>query len=297
MQIRSNMRTGSSVQRSRWRSCLPGLALQLAALLVTGWQSEAGIVVNLGKLELELGPDARATRELQVANTSAKAAEISVFASDWTQDASGAVDAVDASKGPKAPESATGWIAVNPQRFLLQKGEKKIVTIAIATPKGAMALKEFRSMIFTETSDVTKSEPGGAGRELQVRVIGRIGTKVFIRNPQGEAKVACEVTKMSEGTRDGKRGLLIEAKNEGNVHVKSENSTVALRAPGGETVVTLPLAAFSILPGKSRILFCELPKAGESKLQAGRKYSALAVIDYGGSDLVAGEYELAFQEE
>ena len=73
--------------------------------------------------------------------------------------------------------------------------------------------------------------------------------------------------------------------------MKSENSTVTLRAPGGETVATIPIAAFSILPGKSRILFCELPKAGESNLKAGRKYSALAVIDYGGADLVAGEYE------
>lgn len=268
--------------------------MPLAALVAAGGLGEAGIVVNLGKLELELGPDARAMRELQIANSGDKPAEVSVFASDWTQDENGAVDAVDPSKCAKAADSATGWIAVNPQRFILQKGEKKIVSIAIATPKGAMAIKEYRSMIFTETSDVQKSAASGNGRELEVRVIGRIGTKVFIRNPQGTAKVACEVTKMSEGTRDGKRGLLVEAKNGGNVYVKSENSTIALRGSGGETVATLPIAAFSILPGQTRILFCELPLAGESKIQAGRKYNALAVIDYGGSDLVAGEYELVF---
>lgn len=273
---------------------LPCFAVTLALLLAPAWPGEAGIVVNLGKLELELGPDSRATRELQISNTNDKPAEVSVFVSDWTQSETGAVDAVEPGGGPRPPESATGWVGVNPQRFILQKGERKVVTVSIATPKVPMALKEYRTMIFTETSDVKKTDAGSPGRELQVRVIGRIGTKVFIRNPHGEAKLACEVTKISEGTKDGKRGLRIEAKNEGNVYVKSENSSVAVRTAAGETITTLPLAAFSILPGQSRSLFCELPAAGESKLQEGRKYSALAVIDYGASDLVAGEFEFAF---
>jgi P pilus assembly chaperone PapD len=281
-------------QRLSWTTRSLRLALSLGTFVVTGGVSDAGIVVNLGKLELQLGPDARATRELQIANTSDKPTEVSVFASDWTQDESGAVDAVEPGKGSKAPESATAWIAVNPQRFVLQKGEKKVVTIAIATPKAAMDLKEYRSMIFTETADVQKSKVNGSDRELQVRVIGRIGTKIFIRNPRGEAKIACEVTKMCEGTKDGKRGLMIEAKNDGNVYVKSENSTMAVRGPGGETVTTVPIPAFSILPGSTRLLFCELPREAEHKLQPGHRYSALAVIDYGGSDLVAGEYEFTF---
>jgi P pilus assembly chaperone PapD len=295
MGYQSKRRSERSASRSYWLSQCRRLALPLVTLLcLARGQSEAGIVVNLGKLELELGPDVRATRELQIANTSDKPTEVSVFASDWTQDENGAVDAIDPGQNSRPSDSATAWIAVNPQRFILQKGERKTVSIAIATPKAAMGLKEYRSMIFTETTDVQKSQAGGPDRELQVRVIGRIGTKVFIRNPRGEKKVACEVTKVCEGSKDGKRGLLVEAKNEGNVYVKSENSTIALRAPGGETVATVPIPAFSILPGGTRLLFCELPKEGECRLQAGRKYSALAVIDYGGSDLVAGEYEFTF---
>jgi hypothetical protein len=241
---------------------------------------------------LDAGADFRTTRQLEIANNNDKPAEVSVFASDWTQDKTGAVDATDT----RSPDSATSWVSLNPQRFTLQKGERKIVTIAIATPKTAaeMPLKEYRTMIFTETSDTRKSEASTPGRDLQVRVIGRIGTKIFLRNPPVATKLDCEVTKMEETTHDGKRGLLIESQNSGNVHVQCDSSTIAFRNAAGATVATLPLPAFSILPGQSRSVFFELPETGKSKLEKGAKYNALAVLDYGGSDLVAGELELTY---
>src|SRR5439155_5592595 len=126
--------------------------------------AHGGIIVNLGTLDIELGPDGRTTRELEIANTEEKPAEVSVFAADWKQDENGAVEAVDPST-EKSPDSATGWIGVNPQRFVLKKGEKKIVTVSLATPKDAalMPLKEYRSMVFAETSD-TKAQSAAPGR-------------------------------------------------------------------------------------------------------------------------------------
>ncbi len=272
--------------------------LRLCALATLSFsflsQAGAGIVVNIGKVVLDAGPDFRSTRQLEIANTNDKPAEVNVFASDWTQDKNGAVDAVTPEQ--KAPDSATAWVSVNPQRFTLAKGERKIVTIAIATPKSAaeMPLKEYRTMVFTETSDLRKSEASTPGRDLQVRVIGRIGTKIFLRNPPLPTKLDCEVTKMEETTRDQKRGVLIEVRNAGNVHIQCDSSTIAFRNAAGATVATLPLPAFSILPGHTRSLFFELPEAGKSKLEKGVKYNLLAVIDYGGTDLVAGELELTF---
>jgi P pilus assembly chaperone PapD len=269
---------------------LPALALFASVSLPA---VHAGVIVNLGKLVIELGPDGRTTRELEIASTNDKPTEVSVFPSDWKQDETGAVEAVSATK-ETVPDSATGWIGVNPQRFVLKKDEKKIITVSIATPKGAMPLKEYRSMVFTETSDTRPAQPSGSGRELQVRVIGRIGTKIFIRNPQGLAKVDCEVTKIEEATQDGKRGLTIQTSNHGNVHVQSDASNLAFRNAAGVTVETLPIPPFSILPGHTRRVFFEFPELGKSKLEKGTKYNALAVIDYGGSDLVAGELELTY---
>src|SRR3954462_5893697 len=139
----------------------------------------AGIVVNIGKIVLDAGSDFRTTRQLEIANTNDKPAEVNVFASDWTQDQTGAVDAVAPEQ--KTPGPATAWVSVNPQRFTLAKGERKIVTVAIATPKSAaeMPLKEYRTMVFTETSDMRKADASAPGRELQVRVVSRIGTKIF----------------------------------------------------------------------------------------------------------------------
>jgi P pilus assembly chaperone PapD len=257
--------------------------------------ASAGIIVNLGKVVVDLGPDGRTTRQLEIANTNDKPADISVFPSDWAQDEKGAVDAIDA-WATASPDSAAAWIGVNPQRFTLAKGEKKLVTISIATPKGAgeMPLKEYRAMVFTETTDTNKSQTSAPGRELQVRVIGRIGTKLFIRNPRVAAKADCEVTKMEQVDVDGKRAVSIRAVNNGNVHVQSDNATITFRDAAGAAVETMPLPPFSILPGKSRVVTFTLPEAGKSKLQPGKRYNALAVIDYGGSDLVAGEIELTY---
>ncbi len=266
------------------------LAAFAGAVLST---AQAGIVVNLGKVMIDLGPDSRATRELEIANSDDKAEEISVFVADWRQDENGAVEAVAPDKD-KAPDSATGWIGVNPQRFALQKGEKKIVTVSLATPKGPMALKEYRSMVFAETTDERPAEAAAPGRELRVRVVSRIGTKVFVSNPQATAKLGCAVTKVAETTRDGKRGLEIQTANSGNVHIQSDNSNLVFRDEAGAPVASFPVPSFSILPGQKRTVFFELPEHGKSKLEKGKKYNALAVLDYGGSDLVAGELEFTY---
>jgi P pilus assembly chaperone PapD len=263
----------------------------VAAVLPRG--ADAGIIVNLGKLEFELGPNGRTTRQLEVANTDNKSTEVTVFVSDWAQDENGAVEAIDPSKA-KAADSASAWIGVDPQRFVLQQGEKKIVTVSIAAPKGPLPLKEYRSMVFTETADTRPAQTAAPGRELQVRVINRIGTKIFLRNPQGEAKLDCEVTKVAEATRDAKRGLEIQVANRGDLHLESDNSKVSFRNAAGVTVETQPVSPFSILPGKTRTAFFALPEPGKSKLEKGKKYNALAVIDYGGNDLVAGELELTY---
>ncbi len=257
--------------------------------------AKAGIIVNLGTLDIELGPDGRTARELEVANAGDHPSDISVFVADWTQDENGAVDVVDPSKA-KAPDSATGWITVSPQRFVLQKGERKKVIVSLATPKdaAAMALKEFRSMVFSETAETRPAEAPAPGRELHIRVIDRIGTKVFVRNPQGSVKLDCAVTKVDDTVREGKRGLEISTANLGNVHIQSDASKIAFRNEAGVTVENQSIPPFSILPGHQRTVFVELPEPTKSKLGKGKKYNALAVIDYGGSDLVAGELEFTY---
>jgi hypothetical protein len=255
--------------------------------------AHAGIVVNLGKVVIDLGPDGHAKREIEVANPDNRTADVTVFASDWKQDENGAVEAIDPSTN-KTPDSATGWIGVNPQRFLLKKGEKKIVTVSLATSKEPMGLKEYHSMVFAETTDERPAETTAPGRELRIRTISRIGTKIFVNNPAAAVKLDCAVTKVAEGTRDGKRGLEIQTANSGNVHIQSDNSKVVFRDQAGKSVASLPLPSFSVLPGQKRTVFFDLPEQGKSKLEKGKKYNALAVLDYGGSDLVAGELEFTY---
>ncbi len=280
------MRSFSCFTLSRY--CM--LATLIGALLPV---AHAGIVVNLGKVIFDLGPDGRATREIEIANKNGKTTEVSVFAADWKQDENGAVEAIDPSI-TKAPESATGWIGVNPQRFVLRNGEKAIVTVSLATPKQPMGLKEYRSMIFTETTEQRPAETSAPGRELRIQTISRIGTKIFVNNPTAAAKLDCAVTRVAEATRDGKRGLEIQTANNGNVHIQSDNSNVVFRDETGASLVAFPVPPFSILPGQKRTIFFELPEQGKSRLEKGKKYNALAVLDYGGSDLVAGELEFTY---
>lgn len=255
--------------------------------------AHAGIVVNLGKVVIDLGQNGHAKRELEVANTDNRTADVTIFAADWNQDVNGAVEAIDPSTN-KAPDSATGWIAVNPQRFVLKKGERKIVSVSLDTPKEPMGLKEYRSMVFAETTDERPAETTAPGRELRIRTISRIGTKIFVNNPAEAVKLDCAVTKVAEATRDGKRGLEIQTANNGNVHIQSDNSNVVFRDEVGKSVASLPMPSFSVLPGQKRTVFFELPEEGKSKLEKGKKYNALAVLDYGGSDLVAGELEFTY---
>ncbi len=81
--------------------------LVILTLILSFWLGHlqmvhAGLIVNLEKLVVELGPDGRTTRQLEIANTSDQPADINVFAADWVQDENGAVDAVDPTAGKGA---------------------------------------------------------------------------------------------------------------------------------------------------------------------------------------------------
>jgi hypothetical protein len=78
--------------------------------------------------------------------------------------------------------------------------------------------------------------------------------------------------------------LAVMFRNSGTAHLKPKG-VVELRAEDNRVVGKINVGEFPVAPGAKRLLKLVLPK-----LNPGR-YVALALLDYGGAEIAAGQYE------
>lgn len=259
------------------------LSLTVAAALLPSFAS-ADLVINQTEIIVPLSPGGQATRVIQLSNSGKNPQSVSVFASDWQQSETGAVDAIDPGKQPR---SATQWIGVNPPRFVLPPGKTQEISVNFAIPASSKLEEgDYTTMVFSQTEDVVTRKDPGSGREVNLRVIGRIGTKIFIRQPNVVLKPSAEINGMQLETENGKTAVKITLSNTGKSFFRSEKSFVQIQDAKGEVLSKEPVPAFSCLPDNTRILTLPLP------LKSGKRYTLLAMVDYGAPEILAGELEV-----
>ena len=211
--------------------------------------------------------------QIEVYGSKEREIRVKTYFLDWDFDRNGTVQFHPVPNQVK--RSATPWLKIEPEDFILPAGAKKLVKISGLIPEGTIP-GDYWSMFFVEflpysvlqTSGVRMS--GRVGGSITITVPGPITRKgridsFFIKKNRasGEPGISAQITFTNEGE------MILEPT--GRIEVKDfQNKRVGM--------VTIP--QFKVLPNSTRAI--ELQH--ELMLKPG-DYIAIAVLDYGGAKL------------
>jgi P pilus assembly chaperone PapD len=232
-----------------------------------------GVEAQLTVDELELHmptSGSPAVRTVRVRNDAAERVQAVVSIEDWDRDDTGANRFVAA--GSNAHSCATG-LEVFPASLALEPGESANLRVSLAG--SAIATPNCWSVVFLEN----RATQTAGNRQLSYNV--RTGIKVY-----GEAAGAVRDGVIEEMALDSTVSgqLAVAFRNAGDVQLVVKGA-IEVRRADNSLVHRADVDPFPVLPTQRRRLTSVVPD-----LPVGR-YVVLALLDFGGSELVAGQME------
>jgi P pilus assembly chaperone PapD len=167
-------------------------------------------------------------------------------------------------------------LAVSPLSVRIEPHSSRVVRLAVQT--GAALTRECWDIVFVEEVPQRASSKGNS-----LQYIFRTGVKVYVA-PPGLARDAA-VEDMAVVDTAAKRQIAITFHNSGAMHLVAKGR-LEFRRPDNSLATQVPITEFPTLPGSVRKVLVDVP----SSLATG-DYVVLALIDFGGAELVAGQID------
>lgn len=258
------------------RGAIRALACCVVAALLP---SAASAQVTVDQLELYLSASptagALAPRVFTVSNPGPTPTQVTIRAEDWYRGEDG--ENRYATLG-SLPTTCGSHVQVFPAVLQLPANSSQQVRVSVDS--AGPTRTGCYTILFIETPKPPRATQTGAALQYSLRY----GLKVHVE-PDGP--VAGEVTDVAlqpaaDGT--GRPEMLIGYVNTGARQTIARGS-VQVRRPDNSVALVIPIPDFPVLPGARRRLRLPLPE-----MPAG-KYVLLALIDYGGDQIAAGQVE------
>ncbi|MDA3835821.1 MAG: hypothetical protein PF495_20815, partial [Spirochaetales bacterium] len=250
-------------------------------------ESFAGFKVVPTQFFLGVAREKSETRVIKVHNTGDTPLSLEIYMRDFIREINGKEKEV---MSGTVEGSCAKWIRLSPLKLELAPNETKTVSFTMSVPKEGVG--SYWTNIFVDQTSKPKPRVTKKGKtSFQVFVKMRYRIRVFQEVP-GTLEKRGRIVDMTARPYEQKDSLVVDVvfENTGN-SVLHPGGKVEIKDENGETVKTLSLInkedpPFQVYPGSKRIVQART----KEKLASGH-YVALAIIDYGGEDLVAGEME------
>jgi len=222
------------------------------------------------------------SRAFSVLNESSEVKRFQVVTKDWVFSRTGEEKELEQGENPRGCAS---WVTVTPRDFTLGPGERETIRFSLSVPRRGMAGSHWCAMYvvpFDRPRLATRA--AGEGRTLSIFVQLRAKVSVVATVEPGlDARGEITGIKVRYARQNRKILTDVTFSNPGNVLLQCRGR-VEIRNEVGETVLSFPMNRFTSLPGLDRTVTGEQA----ADLVPG-EYSALAIVDFGGDYLVAGE--------
>lgn len=234
-------------------------------------RSSADLALDVSPAKYELQVPAGQSQTIPITIRNAGDAPVHVLASlsDFTVGRDGTYAFFDAGK---TPFGMGKWVTVNPREFDLEPKAFMQVRFSVSIPSSATG--EYSSIVFFTTRP-TRRAGGG------VSIAERVASKLYNIVPNTE-RFGGEIDDVSARADGESQKYTVGFRNTGNAHVYL-NGRVEVKKDG-QTVerVAMPKEMLVERSGKRLI------EAVGKKLGPG-SYTAVALVDYGGPNLIAGQ--------
>lgn len=247
-------------------------SLVFGLAFVTGASANAQLVTDPLEIALSAG---RPVSLVTIRNESEAAQQATVTMGDWDRAESGANRFYPAGT---RHGSCGSRVKAFPVAVRVDPHATQIVRVALDSSLAADS--ECTSVVFVE-----QAAPAAAIGRFGVRYALRTAVKVYglphVMTREGEID---SIAVVRDTSATAGRAVVIGFRNTGSVHTLA-HGTLEIRRPDNSVFTSLAIDDFPTLPGAHRTVTLRLPA-----LPAGH-YVALAVIDFGGADVAAGELE------
>jgi P pilus assembly chaperone PapD len=288
---RSPERAGAE-RRGRVR----GTVLALCAVIGVAHSQSASAQLLVDPLEVTIvtAGNSRVSASFSLANTSDSPVQATITRQDW--------DRMENGDNRFLPTGTSGtscgaMLSASPLSVRIEPHTSRIVRLGVQN--AAPLAKECWDIFFVE-----EVVPRAAVRGNSLQYIFRTGVKVYVAPPglmrdgavedmavedvavKPAASSTTPVASPASSVTATKKQISIRFHNTGGMHLLSKGR-LEFRRLDNSLAMQAPIAEFPTLPGSVRKVTVDLP-AG---LAAG-DYVVLALIDFGGAELVAGQIDL-----
>ena len=255
-------------------------------IVINLWTSlaMAGFIVSPLHLDFEIRQGETVTQPVRVTNTGTSQITLKIIKKDYMITPEG--NDLELQTGTMA-RSCSKWIALQ-QQFEIGSGDKKKARITVSAPADASG-SYWCDAFVTQISDPALHTTKKGGVNMVISLFQRWKIRIHVYVPD-KAINNGRITDMRlvPASLESPPNIAVEFQNIGNTIAKCTGK-LEIRNEEGETIQKISLGKngrFTAYPESKRLIETKI----EKKLPAGT-YNALAIIDYGGEDLVAGEME------
>jgi len=206
--------------------------------------------------------------------------EVTINLADWQLDEAGNIKFLESGSTER---SLSPFVQYAPVNFTLEPNEVQRVDFTYAQPNSGSGDQWFLFLVDSNEVTPIAETTGEVNTNIGVRV--GFGVKVFVTDPQAFSDG--RVTGMRLDSAIDPLSLIVRFSNTGNAVLRDVVGTVEVRDVFGATVRTMDVSPFTVLPGGVREV--RVQELEDSDPLAAGDYVALAIIDFGGDVLVAGE--------
>jgi len=261
--------------------------------VVVSQSASAQLLVDPLEVTMLAAGTNRVSASFSLANTSDKAVQATITRSDW--------DRLENGDNRFVPTGSTGTscgaiLGVSPLSVRVEPHGSRIVRLSLQP--GAALTKECWDIFFVEEVPQRSSTKGNS-----LQYIFRTGVKVYVAPPglsrDGAIEnVAVEDVPVKRPTSSTtpvktvasvppatKRQISVRFHNTGGMHLLGKGR-LEFRRLDNSLAAEVPIPEFPTLPGATRKVMIDVP----GNLAAG-DYVVLALIDFGGAELVAGQID------
>ena len=258
------------------------MAFALSGILVVPQTLHAQLSVD--ELEVMLRPDQQSARTgvVRITNHADKPVQALLEVQDWDRDSTGANRFHPLGK---VAQSCREQLKVFPLALRIDAGKTETARISFEGEPNASCW----GIVFIQSNEA----PRASGAQSQITYVIRTGVKVYVEPLKAERvgdieDVQLTTTAASESDTTQVPALAVVFRNAGTAHLKPKGA-VELRNENNKVAASLEIREFPVTPTGVRRIVLRLPP-----LDPGR-YVALALLDYGGAEIAAGQYEFTVQ--
>jgi P pilus assembly chaperone PapD len=248
--------------------------------LASAPRASAQLLVDPLEVTVMTAGPARVTASFSLSNTSDVPVQATITRQDW--------DRIENGENRFLPAGSSGtscgsMLSATPVSVRIEPRSSRIVRLAV---QGAASLRsECWDIFFVEE---VPQRSGVSGNSLQY--IFRTGVKVYVAPPGLKRDGAVEGMSVENApataNAPARRQISIAFRNTGEAHLVAKGH-LEFRRLDNSIAKRLPIPEFPTLPGALRKVSTDVP----TDLATG-EYIVLALIDFGGAELVAGQIEL-----